>query len=48
MKNISVYLPSVRLFVAVLIVLAVTTFVLKQFGADNATVKKAKGYLGLA
>lgn len=46
MKNLSVYLPSARMFVGVLIVLAVTTFVLKSMGG-NATVQKVKGYLGL-
>ncbi len=47
MKNLSVYLPSARLFVAVLIVLAVTTLVLKQT-SGNPTAAKVKGYLGLA
>lgn len=47
MKNLSVYLPSPRLFVGVLIVLAVTTIVLRQFSA-NPTVAKVKSYLGLS
>lgn len=46
MKNLSVYLPSARMFVAVLIVLAVTTFVLKQT-AGNPTADKVRGYLGI-
>jgi len=46
MKNLSVYLPDKRLFVGVLIVLAVTTFVLRQL-SGNATAMKVKGYLGL-
>ena len=46
MKNLSVYLPSARLFVAVLIVLTVTTFALKQT-AGNETSAKIKGYLGI-
>ena len=46
MKNVSVYLPSVRMFVAVLIVLAVTTFALKQM-EGNATAGKVKTYLGI-
>lgn len=47
MKNLSVYLPNVRLFVGVLIVLVVTTFVLRQL-SGNATAMKIKSYLGLA
>jgi len=47
MKNLSVYLPSPRLFVAVLIVLAVTTIALRQF-SGNPTVAKVKSYLGLS
>lgn len=46
MKNLSVYLPSIRMFVAVLIVLAVTTFALRAFGG-NTTAMKVKSYLGL-
>lgn len=46
MKNLSLYLPSARMFVAVLIVLVVTTFVLKQT-ASNPTAAKIKGYLGI-
>jgi hypothetical protein len=47
MKNLSVYLPSPRLFVAVLIILFVTTLVLRQF-STNPTVAKARTYLGLS
>jgi len=47
MKNLSLYLPSPRLFVGVLIVLAVTTLALRQF-ATNPTVAKVKTYLGLS
>jgi len=47
MKNLSVYLPSPRLFVAVLIVLAVVTFALKQT-ATNPTMAKIRSYLGLS
>lgn len=47
MKNISVYLPNAKMFVGVLIVLAVTTFVLRQT-SSSPTAVKIKGYLGLA
>jgi len=47
MKNLSVYLPSARMFVAVLIVLVVTTFVLRQT-AGNKVSQSVGGYLGIA
>lgn len=47
MKNLTMYLPSPRFFVGTLIVLAVTTFVLRQFGT-NVWVAKARSYLGLS
>jgi hypothetical protein len=47
MKNLSVYLPSPRLFVAVLIVLGVTTCALRA-GSSNPTVAKVRTYLGLS
>jgi hypothetical protein len=44
--NLKMYLPNAKFFVGVLVVLVVTTLVLKQF-SSNATVAKVKTYLGL-
>lgn len=46
MKNLTMYLPSPRFAVGVLITLAVTVILLRQFGS-NPTVGKIKSYLGL-
>ncbi len=47
MKNLSVYLPSARMFIAVLIVLVVVTFVLRQT-AGNKVSDTVRGYVGIA
>jgi len=47
MKNLTMYLPSPRFFVGTLIVLVVTTLLLRQF-STNPTVAKVKTYIGLS
>jgi hypothetical protein len=46
MKNLKVYLPTPRFAIAVLITLAATVLILRQF-STNPTVAKVKSYLGL-
>ena len=46
MMNLSVYLPSARMFVAVLIVLAVTSFVFRSI-TGSPTSEKIRSYLSI-
>jgi len=46
MKNLTVYLPTVRLFVAVLIILAVTSFIFRNI-TGSPTSETIRKYLSI-